>query len=271
MTAQEFARLSALVQAQTGIALGPHKRSHLASRLARRLREVGLPSFADYYELLATRDPEGREMVQFVNAVTTNKTDFFREAHHFTFLTDTWAPAVRARTLVPRVRAWSAGCSTGEEAYTLAWTLRGALGPGADLRVLASDIDTEVLAQAETGIYTQEAVAPVPAADRPRYFLRGTGANVDRVRVRPELRALVTFRRINLLDATWPIRTEFDVIMCRNVVIYFDRPTQQQVLTRLVTALAPAGLLCLGHSENVYGLVHELEHVGSTMYQRKED
>jgi len=271
MTDQEFAQLSALVQTQTGIALGPHKRIHLASRLARRLRAVGVRSFADYYDLLAARDPEGREMVQFVNAVTTNKTDFFREAHHFAFLADTWAPAARGRAAVPRVRAWSAGCSTGEEAYTLAWTLRDALGPGADLRVLGSDIDTEVLAQAETGIYAREDMAPVPAAHLPRYFLRGTGANVDRVRVRPELRALVTFRRINLLDDTWPIRTAFDVIMCRNVLIYFDRPTQQQVLTRLATALAPAGLLCLGHSENVYGLVHELEHVGTTMYRRKED
>jgi chemotaxis protein methyltransferase CheR len=273
ITDREFEVFRELVHRCTGIHLGPQKRHLLVARLGRRLRALGLPSFAAYHRYLAEEDADGAELGRFVNAITTNKTDFFREAHHFRYLAERWIPGLRARAArggERRVRLWSAACSTGEEPYTLALTLLEGLGTalGWDVRVLASDIDTECLARAASGVYTLEQVRPVPAALVRRYFLRGRGADAGRVQVRPEVRALVTFRRINFLDDPWPIRTRFDAIFCRNVLIYFDRATQQRILERLLGYLAPDGLLCLGHSEGVHGLAQGLVAVGHTIYRR---
>lgn len=269
---REFDLLRRLVYARTGIALGPHKRHLLRARLVRRLRALGLPSFIDYYEYLAAGAAGGaEEMEHFVNAITTNKTDFFREPHHFEYLLTTWAAARRLegeRTGRKRVRIWSASCSSGEEVYTLAMTLAEArlLPPVWDTRILASDIDTDMLAATAEALYPMERVAPVPDELLARYFLKSRGA--DEVRVRPELRQLVTVRRINLAETPWPIRVRFDVIFCRNTLIYFDRVMQRRILESLITFLAPGGLLCLGHAESVVGLVGELAHLGKTIYQR---
>jgi chemotaxis protein methyltransferase CheR len=272
ITDGEFRQIRELLYAATGITLGPQKRHLVRARLARRLRALGLDSFGQYGAVLLDGDPAGEEMRRFVNAMTTNKTDFFREAHHFRYLTETWAPAIRARVTRGdgHVRLWSAGCSTGEEPYTLAMTVREALGalPGLDLRILASDIDTDVLQRAAEGVYTIEQARPVPRELVARYFLRGVGTRADLVRVRPELRAMVTFRQINFTDDTWPIRARFDAIFCRNVLIYFDRPTQQTVLRRFLDLLKPDGLLFLGHSESVHGLLDDVAHLGQTIYQR---
>jgi chemotaxis protein methyltransferase CheR len=266
---REFDLLRRLVYARTGIALGPHKRHLLRARLGRRLRALGLSSFGDYYESLAAGGAE--EMERFVNAITTNKTDFFREPHHFEYLLTTWAAAHRregARTGRRRVRIWSASCSSGEEVYTLAMTLAEArlLPPVWDTRLLASDIDTDMLAATAEARYAMERVAPVPDELRARYFLSSRDA--DEVRVRPALRQLVTVRHINLVETPWPIRTRFDVIFCRNTLIYFDRAMQRRIVESLITFLTPGGLLFLGHAESVFGLVGGLTHLGNTIHQR---
>lgn len=274
LTDREFAVFQALVYGRTGIVLGPHRRPLLQARLGKRLRALGLATFTEYHQRLMEGDPSGEEMNRFVNAITTNKTEFLREPHHFQYLTETWAPAARARrqaTGDARVRVWSTACSTGEEAFTIALTLLDALSTvDFDVRILASDIDTEVLAQAAAGVYALETMATVPVPLLMRHFLKGTGAKTGLVRVRPAVRRLVTFRHINLLDEAWPIHTRFDVIFCRNVLIYFDRPTQQRVLQHLLEYLHDDGLLVLGHSESVHGLVDGLTHVQTTIYQREK-
>jgi chemotaxis protein methyltransferase CheR len=268
---EEFALFRELVYAQTGIALTPHKRHLLQARLGRRLRALGLATFTAYHQYLMEQDPTGQELGRFTNAITTNKTDFFREAHHFQYLAEQWAPTLRAgatRGVDRTVRIWSAGCSSGEEPYTIAITLREALGAGWNVKILASDLDTDVLARAAAGVYSLEQTVPIPRPYLARYFLRGTGDSQDLVRVRPEIRALVTFRRVNLLDRAWPIKSRLDVIFCRNVLIYFDRPTQKQILERFRDLLKDDGLLFLGHSESVYGLLDGVRHLGNTMYRR---
>ena len=216
-------------------------------------------------------DSSGTELTRFINAMTTNKTEFFREGHHFDYVRAVWLPSRGPcrRASDRRLRFWSAACSTGEEPYSLALTLLDSLdGAGWDLRILASDIDTDVLAHAAEGIYPVEHVTPVPRAMLPRYFLRGTGPRDGFVRLKPSVRSLVTFRRINFLDDPWPIRTHFDAIFCRNVLIYFDRPTQQRILYRLVQQLTENGLLFLGHAESIHGLVGGLTPVAATVYRR---
>jgi chemotaxis protein methyltransferase CheR len=271
LSEREFELFRRLIYTRTGIALGPQKRPLLRARLHGRLRALGIASFGEYYRYLTDGAQPG-EMTTFINAITTNKTDFFREPHHFSFLSERWAPARRAATVSGesrRIRIWSAACSTGEEAYTLAMVLSEArlVPPLFDMRILASDIDTQVLRHASEGIYARERVAPIPVPLLRRYFLRST-AEPTQLRVRPELRQLVTFRQINLADAHWPIRAHFDVIFCRNALIYFDRPGQRAVLQRLLAVLKPDGLLFLGHAESVFGLEEGLVHLGNTIYTR---
>lgn len=274
LTDREFDVFSEFVQSHTGIALGPYKREMLESRLSRRLRFLGLPTFTAYYQLLCSQGPNGAEWGCFVNAITTRVTDFFREEHHFRFLSDKWIPRLRtraARTGNRMLRIWSAGCSTGEESYTIGCVLREALGDAAhawNIRILASDIDADALDRAAAGIYPMERVASLSRSLLARAFLRGVGANTGLVQVRPEIQALVTFRRINLVDEPWPIRTRFDAIFCRNVLIYFDRATQRRVLERLRTFLKDDGLLFLGHSESLHGVSGGMKHVENTIYQK---
>ena len=273
ITDEEFAAFRRLVHQHTGIALAPGKRYLVQARLARRLRGLGLASFTDYHRHLVN-DASGVELRRFINAMTTNKTDFWREAHHFDYLTTTWlrsrGPCRRATDRY--LRFWSAACSTGEEPYTLAMTLLEALdgGTGWDIRILASDIDTDVLARAADGVYAVEQLAGVPRPLLTRYFLRGTGTSEGCARVKDAVRALVTFRRINFLDDPWPVRARFDAIFCRNVLIYFDRSTQQRVVERLVGYLKDEGVLFLGHSETAHGLVSNLRPIGPTIYQRMD-
>jgi chemotaxis protein methyltransferase CheR len=275
MTDREFELFRELVHRETGIALGPHKRTLLEARLTKRLRALRLPDFSAYHAYLRRQDVSGEERVRFVNAVTTNETAFFREPAHFTHLTADWLPAHRALaggTGQRRLRAWSAACSSGEEPYSIAMTLLDGLAGSAgwDVRILASDIDTDVLGRAAAGVYPAEAVARVPAPTLRRHFLRGVGAQHGLVRVRPEVRSLVTFRRINLLDEAWPIRTRFDLIFCRNVLMYFDRATQARLVARLERMLDAGGLLVLGHAENLLGLGSDMRRVTSTIYRHPE-
>jgi chemotaxis protein methyltransferase CheR len=272
MTDREFAVFRDLVHRETGIALGPHKRALLEARLTKRLRALELPSFSAYYDYLRTVDATGDERRRFVNAITTNETAFFREPAHFEHLTRTWLPARLAAAAVGgarRLRVWSAACSTGEEPYSIAMALLDGLDDPKrwDLRILASDIDTDVLARAAAAVYPLESVARVSDAVLRRHFLRGVGPRTGTVRVRPAVRELVTFRRLNFLDEVWPIRGCFDLIFCRNVLMYFDRPTQTRLVARLEHLLAPHGLLVLGHAENLLGLASDMRRVTSTIYR----
>ena len=270
ITEAEFHRIRVLVHAETGIALSDGKRQMVCSRLGKRLRFWGYTTFSEYWEHLRQADPEGEELVRLINAITTNKTDFFREAHHFECLRSTVLPGLAARRGSRRLRIWSAGCSSGEEAYSIAITVLAGLPRPAswDIRILASDIDTDVLAAGNAAVYPVDGAASVPVALYPRLFeVSGSGSTV---RVRDEVRRLVVFRRINLRAEPWPIRTLFDCIFCRNVVIYFDKDFQRRLVSRLVEYLQPGGYLFLGHSESLLGLRVGLRHVANTVYRNAE-
>lgn len=275
LTEREFQLFSELIRTQAGINLGEHKRQLLRARLAKRLRAHGFSTFEQYYDHLMHHDAKGEEMLRMVNCITTNKTEFFREPHHFDFLRDRWTPWVTAgarRNNTRKVRVWSAGCASGEEPYSIAIALREALTTthGLDVRILASDIDTEVLGRAGEGIYPMDQVSAVPRPLLARYFLRGTGRFEGLVKVRGELRDLVVFRRINLLEDPWPTRCRFDAIFCRNVMIYFDRATQRKLVERFAAALVEGGCLFVGHSESLFGLTEELEFIQNTIYRKPE-
>lgn len=268
----EFSLLRKLVYELTGIKLADAKRQMLCGRLTRRLRVLGLSSFQDYYELLVG-DPSGQEVTEFVNSVTTNKTDFYREAHHFDHVIHHVLPKIerRCRPGSRQLRIWHAGCSTGEEPYTMSIELHEALrnqGPWV-VKQLATDIDSNVLQHAANGRYELDRLDPVPEALRKRYFLKGKGAQSGIARIKPELAEWVTFRKLNLLDDPWPFRSnpQFDLIFCRNVMIYFDKPTQQRLVERFHEVLAPEGLLLIGHSESLFGISNGFKCLGKTIYQ----
>ncbi len=267
-TDRDFEYFRALAFKHTGIRLADAKREMVYSRLSRACRRLHLPDLASYAELLKTGDPD--ELKAFVNAMTTNLTAFFREAHHFEHLGDEVIPALLAeRGEAARLRIWSCAASTGEEPYSLAITVRRALAdhPRADARILASDIDSDVLAHATRGVYDESRIASVPAHLRPAAFLRGRGANAGQVRVRPEIANLLAFRRVNLLEP-WPMKGKFDIVFCRNVVIYFDKPTQKRLFDRIADILQPPGLLYLGHAESLYQVSDRFESIGRTIYRK---
>jgi chemotaxis protein methyltransferase CheR len=260
----DFRRIRHIVRTRTGIELAESKRQLCQTRLIRRLRALGLASYTDYVALLD--DDHAPEHGELVNAITTNVTAFYRESHHFDLLREL-LPKLAARNR--RIRIWSAGCSSGEEPWSMAITIREALGTcaGVDIKVLATDIDTQVLAHARAGIYDDEHVEPVSPARRQRYFERGTGSNEGRWRIGDDLRALVTFNHLNLF-APWPMRGDFDVISCRNVIIYFDVDNKVKLLRRYHDLLAPDGHLFLGHSESITTGVSGFALVGRTAYRK---
>jgi chemotaxis protein methyltransferase CheR len=260
LTERDFERVRRMIHQRAGIALNESKRTMVYSRLAKRLRERDLSSFADYLDLLET--DRGQEWQNFVNALTTNLTSFFREAHHFEML----AERLRATPADQPLRLWSSAASTGEEPYSMAITACAARS-GAEVRILATDIDTAVLETGRRGVYRDEHVEKLDPKLLQRWFQRGSGANAGKVRVRDELREIVTFRALNLLSPTWPMRERFDVIFCRNVMIYFDKPTQHAVLQRMAARLAPDGLLLIGHSENLMWARDLFEPCGRTAYR----
>ena len=266
----EFAVLRRLIQRETGICLNEGKREMICARLGKRLRELGLGGYREYCDCLSHHDPDGVELRRMINCVTTNKTGFFREPYHFDFLRDRFFPELRARAErggPKRLRIWSAGCSTGMEPYTIAMMIRERFGrlPDWDIRILASDIDSDVLAIAERGIYDAACLEDVPAGMHRHFELGESG----KVRIRPDLRQMIAFRRLNLVAEPWPIRTTFDCIFCRNVVIYFDRPTQQRLFARFAEHLNPEGCLFVGHSENLHTATDRFVPLGHTIYCTK--
>ncbi|MCP5150003.1 MAG: protein-glutamate O-methyltransferase CheR [Ectothiorhodospiraceae bacterium] len=262
----EFERLRRLVREHTGISLSDAKRTLVYGRISRRIRALGLSGFPAYCALL--EKDGGDEIEQFTNAITTNLTSFFRESHHFDYLRDKVVTPLKGRTS-QRLRIWSAGCSTGEEPYSIAITLAEALPRQAlgDVRVLATDIDSNVLRHAEAGVYDLERVAGLPEETQRRWFKKGAGPNKGKVRAADDLRELISFRQLNLLGS-WPMRGPFDVIFCRNVVIYFDRDTQRELFKRYADMLPIGGHLFIGHSESLFNLTDRFELVGRTVYRR---
>lgn len=260
----DFERVRSLIYQRAGISLHAGKQAMVYSRLSRRLRDTGHRSFAAYLQALEQAGGEG-EWQQFVNCLTTNLTAFFREDHHFSALADD----LRARgSGAEPPRIWCNAASTGEEPYSIAMTVAETLGAGARASVLATDIDTQVLATAKAGVYEAGARGLSPERLK-RHFLRGTGANAGRMRVKPELARLVEFRPFNLMTPQWSGFGEpFDIVFCRNVMIYFDAPTQRQVLQRMHRVMRPGGLLYVGHSENFTDARELFRLRGKTVYER---
>ncbi len=275
ITDKEFCAFRDLILKEAGISLSDAKRPLVCSRLGRRLRHLGFRTFSQYLDYLMTHDPRGEERLTMINCITTNKTGFFREPHHFEFLREQVLPQLRQRALAGgqwRLRVWSAGCSSGEEPFSIAITVREALGSlsGWDVKILASDIDTEMLGTGEAGVYPEQKLENVPEKIQRRYFLRGTGELAGYLKARPEIRDLIAFRRINLTEDPWPIQTRFDVIFCRNVIIYFSRETQQGLFERMAGYLAPDGYLMVGHSENLHWLSDLFVSVRGTIYRLRK-
>jgi chemotaxis protein methyltransferase CheR len=269
LTDSEFKRLRELVHERTGIALSEAKRELLYGRLARRLRKLKLTSFAEYCRLVEC--DESAELQELTNAITTNLTSFFREDYHFKQLSLEALPQIEAkRSGLRRIRLWSAGCSTGEEPYSLAIVMREALAhlAGWDLKLLATDIDSKVVATATEGAYAAERFKGV-SPERVKHWFREIAGRPGLFAASSELKSLITFKQLNLLDS-WPMKGPFDVIFCRNVVIYFDKATQRSLFDRMADLQEPGGWLFIGHSENLLNVTRRYKLVGRTVYRRVE-
>lgn len=266
---EDFRFIARFVFDRCGIVLGENKRQLVYGRLLRRLRELGMRSFTEYCRRL--KEHPGEELDPLSSAITTNVTGFFREEHHFEYLADTLLPTLAAEGgSGARLRLWSAGCASGEEAYSMAVVLRETLGEKLDVdaRVLATDLSPRALAVGEAGVYPLERLKGLSDARRRRWFSLGTGENAGKARVSSALRSPVVFRQLNLLRE-WPMRGPFDAIFCRNVAIYFDTQTKQRLFARFSKLLAPGGHLFIGHSESLLGVCDSFEHVGRTIYRRR--
>ena len=274
MTDSEFFRIGEFIQKQCGIKMPLSKKIMVQGRLHKRLRMLRLPSFGDYADYVFSPAGTEEELYHMIDAVTTNKTDFFRESKHFDFLAAQVLPHARGdktRFTARPMQFWSAGCSTGEEPYTLAMVLaeHARTDPSFHFSILATDISTKVLEQAATAIYPHDKIEPVPMALRKQYLLKSR--NGREVRMAPELRACVQFARLNFMDTRYALPDTFDVVFCRNVIIYFDRQTQEAILGRICRHLAPGGYLFMGHSETLNGMNLPLQFVTSSIYRKHHD
>lgn len=257
----DFERVRKLIYQHAGISLAPVKQDMVYSRLARRLRATGKNTFGEYLDMLERGGSD--EWEKFVNSLTTNLTSFFREPHHFPI----FAEHLKKLGTKRPVRVWCSAASTGEEPYSIAMTVLETFGANSShVSIFASDLDTSVLATAEKGVYPVERVEKLSPDRLKRFFLRGTGSQEGFVSVRPELKQLITFQRVNLLDPNWPLRGPLDVIFCRNVMIYFDKPTQYKILSRFAPMLQPDGLMIAGHSESFLHAANLFRSLGKTVY-----
>jgi chemotaxis protein methyltransferase CheR len=273
ITEREYRQFQALVERESGIHLGPEKKALLVGRLRRRVIALGLGSFSAYYRLVTEDDPD--ERVRMLDSISTNETSFFREPRQFDFLQEHVLPAWTAEGLSGkrqrRIRAWSAACSTGEEPFSLAMILldRFPAGSGWAVEVLGSDLSTRVLAKAETATWPVEKVKEIPQSFLRRYMLRGTRSQQGKMRATAILRETVAFRRVNLNESAYPVQGPFDLIFCRNVLMYFAPVVCKRVVHRLLDLLAPWGYLFLGHAESLSGLSERARNVGPAVYQHE--
>ncbi len=270
LTLEDFNRLSGLIHQSCGIKLPEVKRSMLEARLGKRLKALRITSFKDYCDFLFSADGMQQELLRMIDVVTTNKTDFFRESHHFTFLANTALPGLLHRGVgkVRALAAWSAGCSTGEEVYTLSMVLTefAAANPGYRFSVLGTDISETVLQKAKAGIYDKERAEPIAEHLKKKYLLKSKKG--DLVKIGPELRQAVRFGRLNLMDRNYALAERFHIIFCRNVIIYFDTQTQLTLLKKLCANLAEGGYLFMGHSEMLDTAALPLVQCAPTVYRK---
>lgn len=263
---KDFQRVKAMVYQFAGIDLNESKKNLVYNRLAKRIRTLGMNRFSEYLDYVEAQGEE--EFVNLINAITTNLTFFFREIHHFEYLASHVIPHLLEKNkATKKIRIWSAGCSTGEEPYSLAIVLKEVVPAGWDARVLATDLDTTVVDTAQNGVYNVERLKGVSEARKKRWFLKGSGERSGLVKVKPELQQIIDFGQINLMN-DWPIRDKIDVIFCRNVVIYFDKPTQSRLFNRYADLLPDDGHLFIGHSESLYKVCDRFELLGQTIYRK---
>jgi chemotaxis protein methyltransferase CheR len=273
LSEKDFRRLSEVIYTECGIKMPHQKRIMLESRLRKRLRDLGMTEFRDYCEYLFTEEGMRQELIPMIDVVTTNKTDFFREPRHFEFLAQTALPElmrIYGAGIARPLSVWSAGCSTGEEPYTIAMVLSEfwEKQPAFRFFVLATDISTKVLAKAILGIYKQERVETIPMILKRKYLTRSRDREKGLVRIVPELRSQVRFRRLNFMAGDFGMREPMDIVFCRNVIIYFDKPTQERLIHRLCSHMIPGGYLFMGHSETLSGLNVPLVSAGPMVYRK---
>ena len=264
---KHFQFVKELIFKETGIALSDIKKDMVYGRLTRRIRDLNLNSFDEYLELLQSN--LGAELTDFINSLTTNLTSFFRENHHFEILGQQLLPQLMKSKTNKRIRVWSAGCSTGEEPYSIAITLRQALGQTStwDARVLATDLDSNVVATAKAGIYDASRINNLPENVWKRWFKKGRNDLEGKIKLDSDIQKMITFKQLNLMN-DWPMKGPFDYIFCRNVVIYFNKDTQRVLFNRFAEKLAPNGYLFVGHSESLHKVTDRFKLIGHTIYQR---
>ncbi|MEO5333218.1 MAG: chemotaxis protein CheR [Magnetococcus sp. YQC-5] len=271
---KDFNRLSEFIYSQCGIMMPPSKKTMLTARIQKRLRLVGMTSFKEYIDWVLDPEHSGDELIQFIDIVTTNKTDFFREPAHFEYLAQNVIPELIKNSgagVRRELMVWSAGCSTGEEPYTLSMVLKEFAQhyPGINFkaRILATDISSRVLRSASNAVYDLEKVSPIPLILKRKYLLKSKDPTKRLVRIAPELRAMVNFRRLNFMDAEFGLRERMDVIFCRNVIIYFDRVTQERLINKFCRYLSSGGYLFVGHSETLNNLKVPVIQAAPTIYR----
>ena len=266
MTDKDFETIKHLAKLRSGIELGEHKKEMIYSRIVRRIRALNMTDFKSY--LVYLEENPDAELTNFINAITTNLTSFFRESHHFDFLKNTVLPeTLKKKKTNRRIRIWSAGCSTGEEPYSIAMTMHGFFERERwDAKILATDLDTNVLSHGRRGVYSKERIGNMDQQLVKKYFTEVRGS-ADSMETKDTLKSLITFNHLNLLGE-WPMKGKFDVIFCRNVVIYFSKETQRDLFDRYANILEPDGYLFIGHSESLHGVSKRFESVGRTIYRK---
>jgi len=273
LSEKNFTRLSHFIQSEYGIKMPPIKKVMLESRLQKRLKKLGMEEFDEYIDYIFSPQGQDAELVNMIDAVTTNKTDFFREPSHFDYLIRNSVPELIAcyqAGILTALKVWSAGCSSGEEPYTLAMVLEdfGEQQQPFRFSILATDLSSKVLEKVKTGIYEEQKAAPIPPAWRGKYLLRSRDRSKHLVRIVPALRRTISFTRLNLMEEKYPVDDRMDIIFCRNVIIYFSRETQEKIINKLCRHLRPHGYLFMGHAETLFGMNLPLEQVKPTIYRR---
>lgn len=271
MTDEDFGKLSTFVYEELGIKMPYAKKIMLQSRLQKRLADLKIGSFKEYIEFVFSKEGLEGEIIKMIDLITTNKTDFFRESSHFDYLTTIVLPELcSGKQNKKNIKIWSAGCSSGEEPFTISIVLREFLEnhPDFDFEVFATDISLRILQKAATAIYPEERISTIPISLKRKYFLKSKDQVNKTVRLIPEIRSRVTFQRLNFMDQYYAVEKEFDIIFCRNVLIYFDRDTQQQVITKLASKLRLNGIFFLGHSESITNMKVPLGQIKPTIFRK---
>lgn len=268
---KDFKELSDFIYSNYGINLYPNKKVLVKSRLQSRLHATGIGNYKDYCEFVLKRDPDRKEAVEMINRLSTNKTDFFRENNHFKYITETLLYSYLSKKDNKKIKIWSAGCSSGEEPYTIAMVLNEEKKkiPHFDYHILASDISTSVLKKASLAIYPGTIIGQIPFEYRAKYLLKSKDRSKNQIRISPILRNKIEFFRYNLLNPKIPFEGKVDIVFCRNTLIYFDRQTQERVVSKLLNCIAPRGYLFLGHSESLINMDFPLDHVAASVYRKK--